>query len=117
MPATAPQAEPPFFPTSREVADYLQKSTMLNPAQIERILTAVQSSLADNLAKAEAAAESGDLAILAKSSHTLKGTLLQCGLNPWAEKAQFIYDAAKQGQDLAFTELLAEIHTAMDQLI
>jgi nitrogen fixation negative regulator NifL len=117
MPATAPQAEPPVFPTSREVADYLQKSTMLNPAQIERILAAVQSSLADNLAKAEAAAESGDLATLAKSSHTLKGTLLQCGLTPWAEKAQFIYDAAKQGQDLAFTELLAEIHTAMDQLI
>ncbi|MBM9614696.1 PAS domain S-box protein [Desulfobulbus rhabdoformis] len=104
-------------PTSNEVAAYLQQSTMLKPAQIERILAAVQLSLADNLQKAETAAEAGDLSALAKAAHTLKGTLLQCGLHDWAEKAQSIYDSAKQEETLPYTELLAPIRSGMQQLI
>ncbi|MDD2464911.1 MAG: PAS domain S-box protein [Desulfobulbus sp.] len=117
MNQTDNQNESPPVPTSDEVAAYLQKATSLNASQIERILAAVQVSLADNLAKAEAAAAADDLAALAKASHTLKGTLLQCGLNPWAEKAQRIYDDAKQEQASPFAELLAEIRSGMRQLI
>jgi len=90
---------------------------MLSPPQIERILEAVQASLADNLSKAETAAANGDLAALAKASHTLKGTLLQCGLNEWGEKAQAIYDAAKQGQEQPYSQQVAEIRNGMRHLL
>jgi PAS domain S-box-containing protein len=117
MPQPNPPSKTPAQPTSQQVVEYLQQSTMLGAAQIERILAAVQVSLADNLTRAETAAASGDLATLAKTSHTLKGTLLQCGLNDWAAKAQRVYDAAKHGEDLPFVDLLGEIRTGMRQLI
>ncbi len=104
-------------PTSDEVVTYLQQATMLNTAQIERILAAIQVSLADNLEKAETAVAADDMVALAKTSHTLKGTLLQCGLTPWAQKAQSIYDAAKENQDLDYAHLVAEIRNGMHQLI
>ena len=104
-------------PSTEEVASYLQQATMLNAAQVERILAAVQNSLADNLAKAEKAAADGDFEALAKASHTLKGTLLQCGLSAWAEKAQCIYDAAQEDQTVPFTTLTAEIRKGMQGLI
>ncbi|MGE4559163.1 MAG: PAS domain S-box protein [Desulfobulbus sp.] len=117
MNQTTPQAKTVPPPTSQEVMEYLRQSTMLNDEQIKRILAAVQASLVDNLAKAEAASTDGDLDTLIKTSHTLKGTLLQCGLNDWAGKAQFIHDAAKQGQNQPFIELLEEIRTGMCHLI
>jgi nitrogen fixation negative regulator NifL len=107
----------PSQPTPQQVVEYLQQATGLNAAQIERILAAVQTSLSDNLTKAENAADSDDLPTLAKACHTLKGTLLQCGLGDWAEVAQTLYDQAKQGQDLPYRQQLLAIRHGLEQLI
>lgn len=107
----------PSQPTPQQVVEYLQQATGLNAAQIERILAAVQTSLSDNLTKAENAADSDDLPTLAKACHTLKGTLLQCGLGDWAEVAQTLYDQAKQGQDLPYRQQLLAIRRGLEQLI
>ncbi len=117
MPAAFPSPPTTAQPKPQQVVDYLQQTTGLNAAQIERILAAVQSSLSDNLDKAETAAANGDLPNLAKACHTLKGTLLQCGLGDWAELAQALYDGAKQGQDLPYAEQLGAIRASLHQLI
>ena len=108
---TAPQ------PTPQQVVDYLQKTTGLNAAQIERILAAVQTSLNENLSKAENAAAGGDLPTLVKACHTLKGTLLQCGLGDLAKLAQGLYDLAKQEQDHPYGQQLQAIRSSLGQLI
>lgn len=97
---------PPNPPRSRWLS-ICNRRLGLNAAQIERILAAVQTSLSDNLTKAENAADSDDLPALAKACHTLNRTLLQCGfLGDWAEVAQTLYDQAKQGQDLPYRQQL-----------
>jgi PAS domain S-box-containing protein len=116
-PLSVRRPAPTSRPTTQDVITYLQRSTLLNGAQIDRILVAIQTSLSNTLAKAEIAAADNDLATLARAGHTLKGTLLQCGLNDWSELAQFLYDAANQQQDLPYGRLLGDIRTGLSQLI
>jgi nitrogen fixation negative regulator NifL len=104
-------------PSLQDIARHFQQTTQLTPAQIERILAAAQKSIGDNLAKASEAVAHGDFATLAKATHTLKGTLLQCGLTPWAEQAQAIYDGAKGQQKLPFGELLAALSLGLNKVL
>ncbi len=114
-PATGAAAPPR---TSRQtVRDALQHATLLEAEQIERILEAARSSITGTLAQAAAAIEQDDLAALARCAHTLKGTLLQCGLDHWADKAQEIHDGAKQGRDLPFAERLEALKQGLSDLL
>jgi HPt (histidine-containing phosphotransfer) domain-containing protein len=79
------------------VITHLQAATKLTPEQVDRVLRAVRTSLADNLARASSALASGDYASLAKAAHTLKSTLLQCGLGELAQLAEEINQAAQDG--------------------
>jgi PAS domain S-box-containing protein len=119
-PDDAPSAEPDPVapgPTPQQVAEHLQKTTLLTASQVERILAAVQTSLAENLERATTAIACDDYAALARAAHTLKGSLLQCGLDDWAHKAQELYDGAKTNQRLGLTGLLEDLRQGIRALI
>ena len=82
-----------------------------------RILAAAQASVAANLAAAAEALDRNDYAVLARAAHTLKGTLLQCGLTEWAEQAQQLYNGAKASRDLPYAEQLQNLAQGLSSLI
>lgn len=88
--------------TAKEVSmaginGHLQSSTGLTASQISRLLIAIQESMRNNLAKMEEAFAADDVSTLAVAAHTLKGTLLQCGLNDLAAVAEQIHSRARHG--------------------
>jgi PAS domain S-box-containing protein len=114
-PLTAPA--PSATPTRDEVAAYLQRTTLLGPEQVDRILMAAQTSIREHLAAADRALEEGDWVALAKTTHTLKGTLLQCGLAPWADMAQEIHRAAKADPPRPCADLLTVLRQDLNEII
>ena len=81
--------------TLARVRVHLQTSANLTAEQSERVLAAVRKSVTDNLAKATAALGRDDYEMLGRAAHTLKGTLLQCGLNELAARAEEIHRESK----------------------
>jgi CheY-like chemotaxis protein len=107
----------PARATSREVVAFLQSSTLMAPAQIENIFVTARMSITHSLKLAEQALQQEDYTALSRAAHTLKGTLLQCGLVGWAGKAQEIHDGIKENQDLPFADRLESLHCGMHELL
>ena len=82
--------------TLARVVTHLQSTANLTVEQSDRLLTAIRKSVADNLAKATAALGRDDYEALGRAAHTLKGTLLQCGLNESAAKVEEIHQHSKK---------------------
>jgi two-component system, sensor histidine kinase len=93
-------------PSRAQVAFHLQQVTGLNSAQIERALAAASSGVRDTLAKAYEALAANDHTVLERTAHTLKGTLLQCGLDDLAQTAEEIHQGIRRGSDLDYAALL-----------
>ncbi|MBM9615938.1 response regulator [Desulfobulbus rhabdoformis] len=104
-------------PTTEAVYTYLQEATRLQPDQLNKILFSACKSLEQQLASATQAQRQKDLATLARACHTLKGTLLQCGLTNWADKAQAIYNGARENRDLPYDQLLNVLQQGLTPLI
>jgi len=107
----------PSEPKLEQVRTYLQTATLLKPEQIERILAAARQSITNNLALAAEALEQQDYQGLGRAAHTLKGTLLQCGLAEWAEKAQEVHSGVKDNRDLPFFEMVETLKRGMGDLL
>ena len=85
-----------------QVMAHIQASAHLNAEQSERLLAAVRKSITDNLTKAAAALSHQDYEALGRAAHTLKGTLLQCGLHELALVAEELHQESKNtGNELA----------------
>ncbi|MGD9949002.1 MAG: ATP-binding protein [Desulfobulbus sp.] len=104
-------------PTIENIIAYLQTSTMLKPEQIEKILAAARESITAQLSAAEQAQSAGDTTNLAKAAHTLKGTLLQCGLESWAKMAQQIYTSIQQHQEAPIPALLQQLREGLNNVL
>ncbi len=107
----------PPLATVEGVRQYLHEATRLSDEQIDRILASARRSLQDHLAAATQAQRQQDSDTLARACHTLKGTLLQCGLHGWADKAQTIYNGARSRQSLPFDLLLDELRQGLIPLL
>lgn len=88
------------------VAAFLKEATKLSADQISQIIEASSLSITTHLEKATLALQQEDLVSFGISAHTLKGTLLQLGLNEMAEKAEKIHHGTREGLDLPYLELL-----------
>ena len=106
----------PSAPTLAQVTDHLQQATSLNPNQIERVLDAACLGIRDNLTKAGEALAAADHAALGRFAHTLKGTLLQCGLGDLAQAAEEIHQAARTGSDLDYGGRLTQLQQMLTEL-
>jgi PAS domain S-box-containing protein len=92
--------------TMDQVAAFLRTATGLQSGQIERLLLAARKSLRKNLAEAVDALQQRDFPALSRAAHTLKGTLLQCGLNDLAVLAEDIHHGARDNRELPYDEIL-----------
>ena len=113
----APQESASPQPTTAAIKAHLQTTTMLTAQQIEKILTAAQQSITEQLSIAEQAHNLGNSDHLAKAAHTLKGTLLQCGLEPWADLAQQIYTSVHQQQEASIPALLQQLRQGLGDVL
>jgi len=113
-PATGYRPDRP--PGLLQIAAHIRSTTRLTDPQIERILTAARRSIADNLAKAKTALAAGDFPALGRAAHTLKGTLLQCGLADLAAKAAEIDQGVRAHSDLPFDDLLVILNASLAEL-
>jgi CheY-like chemotaxis protein len=96
-------------PTHQSVAEYLQKTTPFKTEQIGKILVAAQMSIAENLDKAEDALMNENYEILRGAAHTLKGTLLQCGMQALGAKAEEICQGIREDRILSCDVLLTTL--------
>jgi signal transduction histidine kinase/DNA-binding response OmpR family regulator len=103
--------------TLARVTHYLQTNTRLTAEQCQRVLGAVRRSIADNLVKADAALDREDYPELGRAAHTLKGTLLQCGLNELAAEAEKIHKGTLSKSDLPYKSYLKHVHAGLAELI
>ncbi len=92
------------------VATHLRTATRLTGAQSEQVLAAARRSISGNLAKAMEALKEADYKTLGTAAHTLKGTLLQCGLPEIAAVAETIEVAARDDRNLPYQILLEELN-------
>jgi PAS domain S-box-containing protein len=101
------------------VAAHLQSSARLTAEQSERVLSSVRKSIVDNLAKAKDAHARKDYPELGRVVHTLKGTLLQCGLQELAKKAEEIHEGIRsnstQSYDTSINYLDAELASLLER--
>ena len=109
---------PPRPASQREaIRSHLQVTTMLQPEQIDRILAAALRSIGQGLTQIAQAHQAGKMEELGRAAHTLKGTLLQCGLETWAEKAQAIHTAARDQQAISYLDLIDELKRGLEPLL
>jgi CheY-like chemotaxis protein len=99
------------------VMAHLQSTTRFTAEQSERILSAVRKSITENLAKATDALGRQDYAALGRAAHTLKGTLLQCGLNELAAKAEEMHQGSKNNGALPYASLLEQLKDRLAELV
>jgi CheY-like chemotaxis protein len=99
--------------TLAKIRSYLQTTTRLTPEQTERVVAAVRKSITDNLAKTTDGLDRKDYEQLGRAAHTLKGTLLQCGLNDLAAKAEEIHLGVRNNEKLPYGDLLAALQESL----
>ncbi len=104
-------------PIIQAIAEHLQATTRMSSAQVETILFKAQTSITDTLEQAKQALEKEDYSRLGRAAHTLKGTLLQCGLEDWAVKAQEVNDGVRNCQELPYAALLNSIDQGLRDLL
>ena len=116
-PPAAAASPLPVRPTREEIRSSLQQTTQLQSEQIDRIFVASLQSLAASLEQARLALDRHDRQTLIRAAHTLKGTLLQCGLSGWAGKAEEICNGARDNRDLPYADLLQTLEHGMGLLL
>jgi len=104
-------------PILEQIATHLQATTGMSVPQVERVLIAARRSIRDNLARAKEALAVEDYETLGRATHTLKGTLLQCGLDELAVQAEEIHTHAKDGLAFSYAEGLTAIKTRLSDLV
>ena len=99
--------------TVDQVTDYLESSMPLNKEQLHQVIVVIGKSITKNLNDAHSAIDEKNYVALGMVAHTLKGTLLQCGLFGWAEKAKVIESGVKNDEVLPFADLLDELRCGL----
>lgn len=106
--------EEDLFPvTIEQVTSHLESVMPLNKEQLHKVMEGASRSIVKNLDAADSAMREKNYEALGMAAHTLNGTLLQCGLFEWAEKAQAIESGVKNDDILSFTALLDELRNGL----
>ena len=108
-----------FAPATREEVRYfLQYSSLLSEEQADQALALLRQNLAKLLDTCSQALARCNLKALAEAGHTIKGTLLQAGLERWARVAQQMVDQttqspAQDGDIAALGQLLQKLQQGL----
>lgn len=98
-----------------QIKTYLSEHFSLADEQVKEMLPSFISTLSGHMANLEKAFESGDLMVIGKSGHTIKGAFLNLGLHDCAEIALQIENRGKQGDPSTdFAQLVAMLREKVD---
>ncbi len=100
-----------------KVISYLNPANFLTEEQVARLVTIARRSVANNLVLANKALKEQDYETLCIAVHNLKGVLLQCGINFWAEKSQEIYDGIRKNREIPIAHLLRALENGLRELL
>ncbi|MGE4559713.1 MAG: response regulator, partial [Desulfobulbus sp.] len=116
-PAATPRDDKPLVPpTPHDIRLHLQRATTLTPEQIDTIIQAAQKSIAEHLSVAQESLARNNFPAFSRAVHSLKGTLLQCGVADWANEAQYLYDGILNKHAISFSEKLKDLARGMREL-
>ncbi|HIJ89510.1 MAG: PAS domain S-box protein [Desulfobulbaceae bacterium] len=100
------------------VKRHLREKYLLPEANINHLCQIARMTLAEYLGQLAQAAGQGDFAALIKISHTIKGELLQLGLEQWGELARTIELGAKDGDPTVdYSGLIAQLQAGLAGLL
>ena len=101
----------------QHIRRHFSQSTNLSDQQINTLIVTARLNLGKLLRETEAALNRNDMAALSLAAHTLKGTLLQCGLLPLAEQAQEIYKHCQDNNGFPHAGKLLALKTALQDFL
>ena len=92
-------------------------ATNFTREQIARLVLLTRTSITENLEKAAAALRDEDYPALGRAVHTLKGTLLQCGLHALAGMAKEIHFGIRKNRNLPYAKLFSALEKSLIGLL
>ncbi len=97
---------------------YLCDQFQLTPRQVGEMLPGFISTLSSHMANMERALGQDDLTALGKAGHTMKGALLNLGLDDCAKLALHIEERARVGDlSIDYAALVADLRKEIGPLI
>lgn len=101
-----------------QIRQYLCAQFQLSPEQVQEMLPGFIGILSSHMANMEQALDQNDLIALGKAGHTMKGALLNLGLDDCARLARHIEERGKAG-DLCidYAALVADLRKQINPLI
>lgn len=101
-----------------QIKTHLGNQFHLTPEQIDNMLPSFMVALRGHMENLEAAQREGEIAQIARASHTIKGALLNLGLTDCAELALKIEQQAKTEADTQkFPEIIQQIRNLLSPLL
>jgi histidine phosphotransfer protein HptB len=98
-----------------QIKKYLSDQFNLEDEQVSEMLPSFMATLAGHMANLEKAFDSGDLMVIGKSGHTIKGAFLNLGLTDCAEIALQIERHGKDGDRSAdYAQLVSNLRKKVD---
>ncbi len=98
-----------------QIKTYLCQQFNLGDEQVKEMMPSFISTLAGHMSNLEKALQSGDLKVLGKSGHTIKGAFLNLGLSECAEIALQIERRGKEEDRSAdFAKMVARLREKID---
>ena len=98
-----------------QIKTYLNNQFNLSEEQISGMLPSFMTTLAGHMANLEKALDSGDLGVLGKSGHTIKGAFLNLGLKDCADIALQIERHGKDGDpSVDYAQMVTKLREKVD---
>ncbi len=99
------------------IKDHMRSLYGLSDDQIENMITTARKTLLENFSAASSALDDENYKDLRFFAHTIKGSLLNLGLNDLAEKAKQIEISAGGDQNEDFRKLLSQLNDGIADLL
>ena len=99
------------------VAEHLKNIYSLEPDQVEQMIQLSSRSVSETLEQARQAVAENDLAALSAAGHKAKGILLGVGLKDEADQARNIEVASKEGQNVDYNAMMAQLEENLQPLL
>jgi HPt (histidine-containing phosphotransfer) domain-containing protein len=115
--ANQKQGGPQTINAKDQVKGHLRTTYLLEDEQIDHMLATAAVTLAKNLSNAETALKNSDYKELSDAAHSLKGSLLNLGLDDFARTAKEIEINAKENKKIDYQELLSGLHKGLAELL
>ena len=102
----------------QQIKDHLARQFNLTNEQIDSMISGLISTLSGHIDNLEEVLEEGDLEQLGKAGHTIKGALLNLGLNECAEIAYNIEVKGKAGErDADYKSMVGSMREIINRYI